>query len=79
MLVYCYYIIIINFIIITVVVCSHIWIKELSNKDTISEIGKVLDLLPGNVIHCALFVLNGDDVRFTAEEQVSYMSAEMSF
>ena len=43
---------------------------ELSNKDTISEIGKVLEIMPGHVIHCALIVLNGDDVRFTAEEQV---------
>ena len=40
-----------------------------SNAETVSEIGKALGLVPGNVIHCVLFVLNGDDVRFTAEEQ----------
>ena len=42
----------------------------LSNGETISEIGKSLSLVPGGVLHAALIVLNGDDVRFTAEEQV---------
>ena len=38
----------------------------LSNAETVAEIGRALSLVPGGVIHAALFVLNGDDVRFTS-------------
>ena len=41
----------------------------LSNAGTVLELGRALNLLPGRIVHAALFVLNGDDVRFTAEEQ----------
>jgi predicted GTPase len=41
-----------------------------SNGTVVSEISKALSLFPGSTIHGALLVLNGDDVRFTAEEQV---------
>lgn len=42
----------------------------LSNGAVVSEISKSLSLMPGATFHAALIVLNGDDVRFTAEEQV---------
>eukprot|EP00614_Pseudopedinella_elastica_P001058 CAMPEP_0172603258 /NCGR_PEP_ID=MMETSP1068-20121228/23486_1 /TAXON_ID=35684 /ORGANISM="Pseudopedinella elastica, Strain CCMP716" /LENGTH=131 /DNA_ID=CAMNT_0013404931 /DNA_START=60 /DNA_END=452 /DNA_ORIENTATION=+ len=51
----------------------------LSNADTVREIGRALDIVPGNVVHAALFVLNGDDVRFTAEEQCAMRLLRLLF
>jgi len=42
----------------------------LSNSKVMDEISNSLSLMPGGIIHAAFIVLNGDDVRFTAEEQV---------
>ena len=51
----------------------------LSNAETLGELGRVLELVPGGVIHAALVVLNGDDVRFTAEEQCAMRLLRLLF
>uniref|UniRef100_A0A7S2W8J9 AIG1-type G domain-containing protein n=1 Tax=Rhizochromulina marina TaxID=1034831 RepID=A0A7S2W8J9_9STRA len=40
-----------------------------SNAVVVKELAKCLELAPRGLIHAFLFVLNGDDARFTAEEQ----------
>lgn len=51
----------------------------LSNAVTVTEIGRALELLPGGEVHGALLVLNGDDVRFTAEEQCAMRLLKLLF
>jgi len=51
----------------------------LSNQETLGELAKVLSLVPGGVIHGALIVLNGDDTRFTSEEQCALRLLHLLF